>query len=420
MRKSVKKVLSILIVVFGEIIIGYFLIVLTYLIPTSAIWNNVKASATILQKEGLYPDLYLEGLYLDNWTDADCISVTLNTSSSNPFYNALNAFQMRTNSTEDNASWGTIKLVETVKGNATIVGDHSHLWHGFRIWLRILLTKYDITDIRFLTVIINSALFVLVCLMIFRWSTQKSYCVPFVIAFLYFNFILESLSLLFFNDIGVMLIGCLLVLWYSHRDKKKYLEEVFAGIGTLLAFTSMLILPLITLGYPLIIWLMMCGSEISFVDKMKGVVKYSLSWLCGYAITIFSKILLSVLIIHSSSGIARVFKYSGMSEAMSIKDRLYTVGEHLRNALILSEMRRDILFLLLLIIFIIFILKRHQHFRKGDIIPYMFIAVFPLGWIFILAGHAHHGWTTFNFSVTIYAVLQMLWTKLFPKIEIKV
>lgn len=143
--------------VIGTIILfGYGLLVLVCIIPNSYIMKNVESSADKMNKEGIYPDIFATYTFIDNYTDADCISVTINQSTENPFYNALNGYQNYGETNGLEALYGTIN-----EGQGVIYKDHSYLWNGFRIWLRPLLLRYSISDIRTLVSWLNVILFVI-------------------------------------------------------------------------------------------------------------------------------------------------------------------------------------------------------------------------------------------------------------------
>ena len=76
-----------------EAIQKFLLLVLVYCIPDNMLDKNVKISAEKLNKEGIYPDVYASGSFLDTWTDAACIAITINRKNDNPFYSAIDAYQ---------------------------------------------------------------------------------------------------------------------------------------------------------------------------------------------------------------------------------------------------------------------------------------------------------------------------------------
>lgn len=400
-----KKIRNIIMVPIICMIVGYLLLVLVNLIPGDWIRNEAKESAEILSQQGTYVDGIIDGWFLDNWTDADCISITINKSSSNPFYNAINAFQLG----GEGEYPGSIEALQsTVDGRGKYVGDHSFLWNGFQIWLRILMVKYNISEIRMFVYLLTILLIAVVCILLSRVKNNICAFIPFLAAISFFNFQMDSLSLLFFNDICIMLIASIGVIWIYANGKRKYAEEFFAGIGALVAFSSMLIMPLITLGFPLIIYLILANEENS-KDNLLTTVKCTVSWVIGYAMTMITKVLLSILIINSETGIDRVSSHTGQGE-FSILERLSKIVEVFMRVVNRSEMERDLaIFISILLVSYVLIRKRSNFKRFGTLWPILIVALFPCVWCFVCASHAGHGWTQWNFAISIFAILQMFW-----------
>ena len=116
--------------------------------------------------------------------------------------------------------------------------------------------------------------------------------IAFLLAFLYFEFQLESLSLLFFHDICVTLIACISLYRIDSTVFERRIPYVFSVIGTIMAFGSMLVLPMLSLGYPLIVLLIRLDDK-NFKRKLLAILQCSLSWLLGYALTMGIKLLIS-------------------------------------------------------------------------------------------------------------------------------
>lgn len=403
MKAAITKQFRIIGILFLTIFCGYLLLTLVYLLPNSLLADNVKKSATELLQQGVYPSIYFKGAVLDNWTDAECISVTYNTSSSNPFYNAINAFHM-------GETDGVQRLYDTLFHPDAVLNsvDHSYLWHGFRIWLRPLLCLYELSDIRALCFCINFVLFGVLCVFLQKLPGHLWNVLPFAAAYFYFNFAVESISLLFFTDLNIMMLSCLGILWAVSRKKDPTI--IFALTGAVIAFSSMLIFPMLAIGFPLIVWLTATKDvKRSLIEKILHMIPYALYWLIGYAITSLTKILLSQTMINSNSGVNMVKLYLGSSNHLSAADRMERLRKVFNQIIYTSDLRYDCLMLSIAILLLIIIIRRkfsRHALLQG--IPYLAIALLPFLWIFAVAGHSHHFWTCFNFSIMIYAVLQLL------------
>ncbi|MBQ6773293.1 MAG: hypothetical protein IJP48_04430 [Synergistaceae bacterium] len=396
-----EHVLKNLLITAGIIITGYLLLVLVYCIPDNLLDKNVRISAEKLYKEGVYPDIYASGSFLDNFTDGACIAITINRKNDNPFYSAIDSYQ--SGSGKD----GLTKFYQTVFESETITPklhfSHSYMWDGFRIYLRPLLIRYPIQDIRVLCAWLVYALSFILCILILDHYKNFFAIIPFMCAFLFFNFQLEALSLLFFNDIFFMLLGSLLVIRFIKRGNNYYLDELFAAVGALVGFTSMLITPMLSVGFMLVCYLIFRNNNHDLKHDIYSIIKYSASWLTGYAVTTFTKVFLSSAFGLTLAGKGQVQHYSGGS----LYNRLAMNYRVFMRLLITSRFKRDFMIITVLI-FLAVLIYRKAYTRWKDSLPYLFIASYPVVWVFVMAGHSGHGWTYFNYSISIFAVLQVM------------
>ena len=399
-----KKILAMFAVIVGGMATGFVLLVLVCCIPSEWIKENVVKSAAIIKEQGVYPDLYLKGRYIDNWTDGDCLAMVW-TCEGNPIVSALNPVEWDSLPASEN---GVETLQNTINGIKGRISNRGYMWQGFRIWLRPLLVLGDISEIRCLTVAINMTLFLVICVLL--WKMNRKYTmISFAIAFSYFNFQMESLSLLFFNDICVMQMGILLVLFCIRHRKNEYLEIGFAGIGVLVAFSSMLIMPMLTIGFPLIIWISVAPFQgTSLLKRIFDVIKYSLCWLIGYAVTLLTKIALSATA-DGIPGLRKILFYSGIKNGYSILGRLYVACTKVLHVFIQSKFLGMLLILLISVLCVKILYKKRLSWgRIQKQIPYFLLVCYPVIWVIVMAQHANHGWTVFNFSISIFAGLQIL------------
>lgn len=396
--------------------VGYLLLALVYCIPNYKLEPELKESAAIISAQGNHPPVVefndffsynniLYNMYLENYTDADCISISYNQKSKNPFYNALDGFQL--GETQDKAH-ALEALSALANGSGKYVGDHSQFWHGFRIWLRPLMVRYNITEIRSITFMAATLLLVTLCVLLARVREKLLAFVPFLFAISVFNLQIESLSLLFANDFCGALLACMAVLWAYENRKERFLPEIFAVAGILVAFTSMLMLPLLTLGLPLVLWLTL-ARERSMRQKFSDLLCCSMCWGVGWALTVGTKCLISMQFFRTGTAQERIQLWSGVG-TLSSAGRLATVGQVL-DKVFGSATTRDFL-LLVAVVFVVGVLlcgPRTACRIIGQMLPVFCVGVYPALWCFVLAPHTIHAWTIWNYSISLFAVLQTVW-----------
>lgn len=397
--KTIRNVLLIPII---TMMIGYLLLVIVYLIPNYAIKDTVYSSSLKLYTQGDYPKGYsVSGWYLDNRTDADCIAVTYNTDGRNPFYNALDSFE----SGASEPAVGTQALFDSMQGMKELSHDHSYLWNGFRVWLRVLLLRYDVSEIRVLLYWVSIVAITLFCILIVFVKKSLFACIPFLAAITMFDFQTETYSFLFFTDIFIAVVASIVMICMYQSNKDKYLYEFYALLGAIIAFYSMLILPMLSLGFPIITWFLLLKDE----EKSRGgicrFVKMCASWLAGYGLTMIAKIILSGLFIHPGEGLGKVLYYTGQG-VTDMGDRIKVVCDIFLTTINRSQVWIDMIIVLIIISVVrIIALKRKIWKPVRILLPIFIVAVMPCVWCFVCAVHAGHGWTPWNYSLTVYALV---------------
>lgn len=395
-REILLTILAPIICMFG----GVILLALVYFIPNDKLEQNVKDAAATFERQGRYYSDVASGFLLDNFTDADAVSATYFVDSDNRIVNALHAV---------NYGVAVDGLVSAVNGNFSEKSSRAYQWYGFRIWLRPLLAFSSIDDIRRCCFFISLALLCTVCVLIAKVKKSECGFIPFLIAFSVFNFEMESLSLLFFTDFTIVLLGMMAVLFVNKWNKEGYAIVIFAGIGALIAFSSMLIMPTLTIGFPLIVW--MSGNDLSSSkQKIKGAIRNLLAWCWGYFTTLVTKILIYAFMYEKETGVNKVTGYTGLGE-WNINGRIGQVFVVFRNAVSIlwkTEFLGLMIGVIVLLAYIVVKGKWDKNVMDRNW-PILLVGLLPIGWIFCVAKHSCHGWTPWLFSISVYAILEFLW-----------
>lgn len=384
---------------------GYLLLVLVYCIPTAWIEPQVESSNEILQQQGESPDLYLEGGALDNWTEASCLSVTYNVSGGNPFYNALNAFHYIPADKERVS--GLDYLQTTMSGDKTHPQDHSYLWHGFRIWLRPLLVFCRVDAVRSILFLTVTLLLTLLCVLLVRLKKSPLAFLPFLLAVGAYGLQAESLSFLYFHDFSLGVASSIAVLIVCQTGREDRLNAVFCVSGFMMAFFSMLMLPLLGLGFPLVVWAI-TAQELPERQRLGRFLQYNISWGLGYALTMGVKILISVFFISSGLGLERVTYYSG-NGLIGLKGRLWRVVSVFGYAF--QTMLPRVLALAAVLALAVALLRRRRQAvcSVRQLLPALLVTLYPAAWCFFMYGHAEHYFTRWNYAMALFALLQTVW-----------
>ncbi len=413
MKSNIKTYLKALIIPFAVMIIGYILLVLVDCIPYSWIRVAVEESSGIIYMQGDYIlNGPLEGWFMDNWTDADCISIVVNKSTNNPFYNALDGYQVSPKGS--NIRGGCYCLSAALTGEETDFLDHSYLWNGFQIFLRLLLIRYNIASIRALIFIINILAMVLVCAKINKKKGSIWAFIPFFVAFSFYNFQMESLSLLFFCDFLIAQLGCMAII----DRKPDKIEEIyiFSLLGASVSFFSMLMLPMLTLAFPLIVSIDLYNEK-SFIKTFINSFKNVIAWAFSYGLVMGTKLIISTILFNREKGVDNVSWYTGQGR-FDFKFRLYRFYEMiLRTFKYEAKVKYELIIALFIVLLLFIVLKRGRsllaNMKKAPC--YFMVTMIPVVWCVVCTGHAEHGWTQWLNSIILFAVLQFFWTIIFDK-----
>ena len=395
------------------LIVGYFLLVLSMLIPNALLQDNVNASAIELNRYGDYPSIFVYGTYLESFCDADYIAVAYNQRSDNPFFNALDAFNYCYD--EENVSCRGVKaLALASNGEGKNIYEHSHAWHGYRIFLRPLLVKYSIEDIRWIAATIIFLLTTSICLLMYKASGESKSCVPFLFSFLFFSFQLESISICIAIQFLLMLVPCIFILVGCIKEKElPFFFFCMFVTGMCSGFFALCDLPALSIGFPIIT--MLAFNRKKF-DKVNAALRMILFWGIGYIVIPAPKFLINEYFMKLKGASRVITRYTGITDRIGIMDRLTQISWIFGEAFKFNRARSEALIFVMLVITIIVILKKkYKHIVFNDVIAYVFVAMIPLFWIIIMVRASYLIWTVFLFSITIYAVMQYLWKLLHAK-----
>jgi len=416
MRDFWNEVKTITIFAIIAMIVGYLLIVCVNFIPKEMIAKNVKASGEIMAKQEDTPEMFLKGVILENFSDADAISLTYN-KDNNPFYDALYAYNYQLSKTYAHRGPTALKLTAEDKTQELHKYEHSQEWHGFQTWLRPLLTHYDVSDIRYACFLVVQILLILVCMNISQICNNKWAFIPFLIGFEYFCYTFESISILFSTDFCAMLLGCLAIIKAVEQNKDfKYIGKIFAIIAIADSYFSMFNMQLITIGFPLLVWLGITDwkNPKNLDQKNNWTILYSLYWLFAYSLMTFSKIFITKVFLGMKGGVYAIKYYTGTIAKSTLLERAETALDLFKETLTANPMARDILILLLISLIIYSLIKKR--FAEVSIkrcLPFLYVAAFPAIFQSVMIMYSGIWWIVTYWSIAIFAITQLFWNVAF-------
>ncbi len=238
------------------------LLIMAWLIPETMVYDHAKEGIKLLKEnEEAWEEhfTYAWGAKLDNTTDLIMLDRAVSTAdkSKSIFYKAF------------------------------YCNDYARYWHGYLIILRPLLSVMSYMQIRYLYMAIHMIAFVAIALKIEKRFDRKMMW-GWVVSMIAVNFVALPFSLqyswVFFIMYGVL---CYIDRCYgkNRRIDSVSAASIFLVTGMLTSFIDLLTAPLLTLGIPLLYFLMIrirLEKEVSCKRNIVMMTALSASWAAGY------------------------------------------------------------------------------------------------------------------------------------------
>lgn len=263
-------------------------------IPRTAIEENVLSSSDLLLEEGDYPYKFRDYsiFYLDNFTDALMLNISVSADNSHPLNAAMMCYYYGATawSEGENLKKSASKHLDYLEKNL-----YGRYWQGYQVILRPLLCFFDLSCIRQINVMLMWLL-VAYCLYLVGTKIGCIESLLLLFALLRVNLPIIPYSLQYSNCFYQMLFYCIILLnfpFFSNRIINWALT--FFAIGGLTEFFDFLTTPQVTLGIPLILTILAYNYERPyfrfFVASFCWAFGYGLlwasKWVLGYCLTGF-------------------------------------------------------------------------------------------------------------------------------------
>lgn len=404
--KNIKKIMNLGLILIVGIILGFALIVLTYLLPTNRIKENVGESIYTFYKEKVYyavVDKY-QATQLDNYTDAIMLSNAIYDGSESAINKAVQVYRYVNNLGGNPAG----QLVEFF-GDKEIEWDtitYSRYWHGYLAFLKPALLVFNYSDIRMINQIVQTLLLVWIIYLLVKRNFKEE-ILPFMTAILSIIPGAIALSLQFSTTIYISLISVILILLFHEKLQNKYIY-FFLILGMVTSFIDFLTCPILTLGIPMLQLVILNKND--WKKDIKDIIILSIMWGIGYAGMWIGKWIISSIVLQENL-IDSALKMIAQRTADESAEGNFTKLDVLRRNLKMIITVPNILMFVLNFIYITYkaikekIWKRKNQYLK--IIPFCIIAMMPFAWYVFASNHSFmHYWFTYrSLAVTIFAIL---------------
>lgn len=321
-----KTIINIVLCYVAMLIVFLVSIICVNLIPREKIRVKSKESSDIIATEGAYYNFSPghDKLMLDNFTDALMINIAMTADNQHPVSSAMKMDYTWSGETD---MLGNLAKVSAGEPESFPTVTYSRYWHGNQVFLRPLLTRYNLNGIR----VINCSCFVVLLALLLYFLNKKTdiwTCGIFMLTLLAYILPTVPLSMQYSTCFYIGLISSLSILLCPKlADNCTGFATTLFVVGGVTAFFDLLTTPLVTLGLPLIV------ANLSYKrDATKKTFVGISSWGTGYGLLwaskwIFGSLLLGKNIItdaiesvlHRTSTVVEInYNYSIPSEEFRI------------------------------------------------------------------------------------------------------
>ena len=405
------------IIILAGSLIGLLALLAVHLLPVSGMQANVYWSLDMIEKE--FTDEVLVDGYRATLTGnfTDCLMLE-HAIYQNPEHSILEQVLLMYRGesydvADDPDGW---QPGQSLKDYLTGVSQprevtYSRYWHGYLIVLKPLLMIMSVNTLRMLNAAVQLILLGLILISMSKRgysSLAKAFLVS--VPFMFFFSTFASLSL----SVCLYIVAITLLIQMRWDDilymRNRGYAFFFLLIGMATSYFDFLTYPLVTLGYPLCVYLYLHKEK--FVNSLKKLILYSLQWGIGYVGMWAMKWIYTDILTDSST----------------VKDALSTVLVRTSSAENATRVggffsvvakNSDVYFnrcyiLLILAVALVFLTKAIKTGRKRLGPPdlpsgliFCIVALYPFAWYLIMQNHSEQHWqfTCRILSITVFAVI---------------
>ena len=408
------------IVITAKYIACFFILISTYMIllilvnkiPSSSMENNIKKSADILLEQGerYTIDLGYKEESIFSFTDALMLNMAYSVDSNHPIDSMLLSRKdyipgiTKIENSKTTVNIGTDKrFIDPKNGDVHHTEElyqfinekdmeesfeYVRYWHGYMIWLRPLLTIFNITGLRiFLTIVLITLSLALIYLIYKKINLITA--IIFLLGLLGSSVFIVGQSLSEVSVFLVTLISSIIVLLKKNTGKN--IGIVFFTIGSITAFTDFLTAPLIAMLIPITIYFLLIQKEekITIKEAIKKYVFLCTIWIIGYMATWVSKWVILDLIKHRDS-------FSQALQQVQVRTAGNNVVTYSKNLIkiwkFLSTNSIIVLWIIPLVIISVIGAIRYNKNKNNEkicIIPFIINTMAPFIWYFAVKNHTY-------------------------------
>lgn len=408
-KDIIKKISSYIILFLIMVVVFSIAMIGTYLLPNERIRAHIAESKELLINQNgnpLFTD-YIKGANLDVFTDLLIMNTAMNKGKTEDESVFIRAFEnSRYNNEEDNSY---TSLQETVENPEVYNNqEYSRYWHGIQTIIRPLLLFFNYEEIRYIFMLL---IFVLlgISLLLINKNISFMHSMAFLVSMLAVCIFIVPMSIQYSAIFIITLLAVIIVNLLHKKQKAKFIPYLFFIIGGLTTFFDLLTAPLLTLGIPLIIEVLLRSREesLSIKKAFLEIIKLSILWAIAYGTIFFAKWVIASLIMQKDLITVAInqilFRTNGSEEYPATK-----IGAIVENFTYLYNNVLLACGIVTIIGWIIALIKtRKNKINWKKILILLIVLIYPYVWYMVFAGHSTiHAFFTYRIqAIAIFGVL---------------
>lgn len=379
---------------FVLLIVVYLLFaVISCCLPDKTIKRHVKMASVSLSKYGNYPRsiIDVEGCQQDCFTEALVLNQIYCIDRHKPLKSAMAGERISISWVLPEDLW----LLTHDQLDAPRI-KYARYWHGSTFLFRYLLTFLSYAQIQWLLFAISCVL-----LLIFGaaylprvgiWKT----------AAMMMSWILVYGFMMFFSlqFTPVFLISLLASLFVVRLDgDNRKLSLLFFIAGSLTCYFDLLSTPMLSFGWPLLVWLSLRDDRPLTIMDVKQIVKWGFLWLIAMALTWLTKWVIGTIVLD----------YNVFKEGMDMVHYRTSMEQGASHWGAISKNLAMVPWMMVCLTLIVFVVCAAIRFKKpswSNILMYLLVALAPYLWYLALTNHSFvHFWFTYRLQFITFCAL---------------
>ncbi len=411
MKVKLKEIFTYIIVCISMILLFAIGMIISYSLPNNRIRNNIKESMEYMeytyQNNNPIFGKYITAMQLDPFSDILILNTAVNKGKSEEESAIIRAFENSKYSEGNNQPVSIKKILnnDELYNNE----EYSRYWHGIQTVLRPLLVVFNYEEIRVLFMVIMFILLGISVVYIYK-NIGILHAFAFLITMTLIGFFIISISLQYIGIFAITLISIILIN-VLYKKKKEYLYPyLFIIIGGCASFFDLLTVPLVTLGTPLEIIMLLRNKnnkEFKLKESLFEILKMSIIWSISYAATFVAKWIIASIVLHRDAITVAInqilFRVNGNEEYPATSLGAININ--------LSFLNNKVYIFVMMIIIVTWILAIIKYRKKVKdlkvIITLLVLTLYPYFWYMVFAGHSTiHAWFTYRLqAISIFGLL---------------